>query len=381
MERLIPIMNRIQDAFAQTGMPLTGLDLPQIAVVGGQSSGKSSVLENFVGRDLLPRGCNIVTRRPLILQLVHNADNQAEYGEFLHKKGQTYTDFTQIRSEIEAETDRVTGSNKGISDLPINLRIVSPNVLNITLIDLPGLTKVAVGDQPKDIENQIRNLVLSFIQRETCLILAVTPANTDLATSDALNIAKSVDPNGERTIGVLTKLDLMDQGTDARDILENRLLPLRRGYVGVVNRSQKDIDGSKDIKFALQSESEFFANHQAYKHMADRLGSGYLQHVLNQQLTNHIRDAIPALKTRIEKLLSSMEKDVEQIKQSPTSLDPGMATKSMLQGIQQLQHDFERAIDGHHRGDTDASKVNKIMRLRGFLIKITYNIKKASLKK
>ncbi|MCP6508478.1 dynamin family protein, partial [Klebsiella pneumoniae] len=82
-----------------------------------------------------------------------------------------------------------------------------------------------------------------FVKRDNCLILAVTPANQDLANSDALKISKEVDPEGMRTIGVITKLDLMDEGTDARDVLENKLLPLRRGYIGVVNRSQKDIDG------------------------------------------------------------------------------------------------------------------------------------------
>ena len=113
--------------------------------------------------------------------------------------------------EIEDETDRVTGSNKGISDHPINLRIYSPHVLNITLIDLPGLTKIAVGDQPADIGDQIRTMIMKYISRETCLILAVTPANTDLATSDALQLARQADPEGLRTIGVLTKLDLMAQ--------------------------------------------------------------------------------------------------------------------------------------------------------------------------
>ncbi len=107
-----------------------------------------------------------------------------------------------------------------------------------------GLTKVPIGDQPADIEAQIRDMILQFISKDTCLILAVTPANADLATSDALQMAKSTDPDGLRTIGVITKLDLMDEGTDAREILENKFVPLRRGYVGVVNRSQKDIEGT-----------------------------------------------------------------------------------------------------------------------------------------
>ncbi|CDQ88071.1 unnamed protein product [Oncorhynchus mykiss] len=190
MEDLIPLINKLQDAFSSIGQSCN-LDLPQIAVVGGQSAGKSSVLENFVGRDFLPRGSGIVTRRPLILQLCFN---KAEYAEFLHCKGRKFVDFEEVRAEIEAETDRITGSNKGISPIPINLRVYSPNVLNLTLIDLPGMTKVAVGDQPLDIEHQIRDMLLQFITKESCLILAVTPANQDLANSDALKIAKEVDP-------------------------------------------------------------------------------------------------------------------------------------------------------------------------------------------
>ena len=77
-----------------------------------------------VFRDFLPRGSGIVTRRPLILQLINSAN---EYGEFLHAKGKKFTDFLQIQKEIEDETDRMTGSNKGISNLPINLRVYSPH--------------------------------------------------------------------------------------------------------------------------------------------------------------------------------------------------------------------------------------------------------------
>nr|XP_021405250.1 dynamin-2 [Lonchura striata domestica] len=229
--------------------------------------------------DFLPRGSGIVTRRPLILQLIFS---KTEYAEFLHCKSKKFTDFDEVRQEIEAETDRLTGTNKGISPVPINLRVYSPHVLNLTLIDLPGITKVPVGDQPQDIEFQIRDMILQFISRESSLILAVTPANMDLANSDALKMAKEVDPQGLRTIGVITKLDLMDEGTDARDVLENKLLPLRRGYIGVVNRSQKDIDGKKDIRAALAAERKFFLSHPAYRHMAERMGTPHLQRVLNQ---------------------------------------------------------------------------------------------------
>ncbi|XP_050068600.1 dynamin isoform X3 [Anopheles maculipalpis] len=374
MESLIPIVNKLQDAFTQMGVHMQ-LDLPQIAVVGGQSAGKSSVLENFVGRDFLPRGSGIVTRRPLILQLINGT---VEFGEFLHQKGKKFSNFEEIRQEIEAETDRITGSNKGISNIPINLRVYSPHVLNLTLIDLPGLTKVPIGDQPADIENQIKGMIFQFIRKETCLILAVTPANTDLANSDALKLAKEVDPQGVRTIGVITKLDLMDEGTDARDILENKLLPLRRGYIGVVNRSQKDIEGRKDIHAALAAERKFFLSHPSYRHIADRLGTPYLQKVLNQQLTNHIRDTLPALRDRLQKQMLTLEKDVDQYKHFRPD-DPSIKTKAMLQMIQQLQSDFERTIEGSGSALVNTNelsggaKINRIFheRLRFEIVKMS----------
>ncbi|NXP68025.1 DYN3 protein, partial [Chloropsis cyanopogon] len=266
-----------------------------------------------------------------------------EYAEFLHCKSKKFTDFDEVRQEIEAETDRVTGTNKGISPVPINLRVYSPHVLNLTLIDLPGITKVPVGDQPQDIEFQIRDMILQFISRESSLILAVTPANMDLANSDALKMAKEVDPQGLRTIGVITKLDLMDEGTDARDVLENKLLPLRRGYIGVVNRSQKDIDGKKDIRAALAAERKFFLSHPAYRHMAERMGTPHLQRVLNQQLTNHIRETLPSLRSKLQSQLLSLEKEVEEYKNFRPD-DPARKTKALLQW--QFGVDFEKRIEG-----------------------------------
>uniref|UniRef100_A0A3B4B5B8 Interferon-induced GTP-binding protein Mx n=1 Tax=Periophthalmus magnuspinnatus TaxID=409849 RepID=A0A3B4B5B8_9GOBI len=377
MEDLIPLVNRLQDAFSAIGQNAT-LDLPQIAVVGGQSAGKSSVLENFVGTDFLPRGSGIVTRRPLVLQLMNCP---TEYAEFLHCKGKKFTDFDEVRQEIEAETDRITGANKGISPVPINLRVYSPHVLNLTLVDLPGMTKVPVGDQPADIEFQIREMLMQFVTKENCLMLAVSPANSDLANSDALKVAKEVDPQGMRTIGVITKLDLMDEGTDAKDILENKLLPLRRGYIGVVNRSQKDIDGKKDINAAIAAERKFFLSHPAYRHLADRMGTPYLQKVLNQQLTNHIRDTLPNLRAKLQSQLLSIEKEVEEYRNFRPD-DPSRKTKALLQMVQQFSVDFDKCIEGS--GDqidtaelSGGARINRIFheRFPFELVKMEFNEK------
>ncbi|XP_034036310.1 dynamin-3-like [Thalassophryne amazonica] len=341
MEELIPLVARVRDAVHGAGQRCS-LHLPHVAVVGSQSAGKSSVLENLVGRDFLPRGSGIVTRRPLILQLL---TANTEYGVFFHCKGKRFRDFEEICKEIEKETYRLNGSNKGISPIPIKLRIYSPHVLNLTLIDLPGIIKVPVGDQPSDIEYQVRNMIMQYISKENCLILAVTPANTDLANSDALKMAKDVDPQGQRTIGVITKLDLMDKGTNAMDVLENRLLPLQKGYVGVVNRSQKDIDGKKDIKAALLSEKNFFLSHPAYRHIAQRMGTPYLQRVLNQQLTNHLWKIVSAFSSRLQSQLLSLNKEVEDYKHYNPD-EPTYKTKMLLQLIQHMASDFKMLIEG-----------------------------------
>lgn len=332
MEALIPVINKLQDVFNTVGADI--IQLPQIAVVGTQSSGKSSVLESLVGRDLLPRGTGIVTRRPLILQLVHVEPGDArkndeggregeEWGKFLHTKNKIYTDFDEIRQEIENETERISGNNKGISDEPIHLKIFSPHVVNLTLVDLPGITKVPVGDQPKDIEVQIRDLILKHISNPNCIILAVTAANTDMATSEALKVAREVDPDGRRTLAVVTKLDLMDAGTDAMDVLMGRVIPVKLGLIGVVNRSQLDINNKKSVADAIRDEHAFLQ--KKYPSLANRNGTKYLARTLNRLLMHHIRDCLPELKTRInvlaaqyQSLLSSYGEPVED--QSATLL-------------------------------------------------------------
>lgn len=316
MEALIPVINKLQDVFNTVGADV--IQLPQIVVVGTQSSGKSSVLESLVGRDLLPRGTGIVTRRPLVLQLVHvspedrrkpvtddNGVEAEEWGKFLHTKNKVYSDFDEIRQEIESETERISGNNKGISSEPIHLKVFSPNVVNLTLVDLPGLTKVPVGDQPKDIELQIRELIFQFISNPNSIILAVTAANTDMATSEALKIAREVDPDGRRTLAVITKLDLMDAGTDAMDVLMGRVIPVKLGIIGVVNRSQLDINNKKIVADSIRDEYAFLQ--KKYPSLATRNGTKYLARTLNRLLMHHIRDCLPELKTRINVLAAQYQ--------------------------------------------------------------------------
>ncbi|KRY90732.1 Dynamin-1-like protein [Trichinella pseudospiralis] len=315
MESLIPVINKLQDVFNTVGSET--IQLPQIVVIGTQSAGKSSVIENIVGRDFLPRGCGIVTRRPLILQLIHIpeaeiAEKEAEtlepvakeWVKFLHTGDRIFDNFEEVREEIENETNRLSGTKKGIHPEPISMKIFSPNVVNLTLVDLPGMTKVPVDDQPPDIERRIRKISLRYIENPNSIILAITPANQDFSTSEALQLAREVDPDvlmlkcsGKRTLAVITKLDLMDHGTDATDLLLGKVIPVKLGIIGVVNRSQQDIINKKSIKDSLQDEATFLQ--RRYPALATQNGSPFLAKTLNRLLMHHIRDCLPELKSRV----------------------------------------------------------------------------------
>lgn len=349
-DNLITIINKLQDVFNAIGH--STIDLPQIVVIGSQSSGKSSVLEKIVGHDFLPRGTGIVTRRPLVLQLFNlplSNEKNEEYAEFLHLPGQKFTDFTKVRTEIETETDRLTGSNKGISNESINLKIYSPHVLNLTLVDLPGITKVPLGDQPANIEEQIREMCFKFISNPNSIILAVTAANTDLANSDALKMAKHVDPEGLRTIGVLTKLDLMDDGTDAIDMLQGRVIPLKRGFVGIINRSQAEIKANTPIRDSVKKENDFFATHPSYRSLAGKIGSTFLAKTLNTLLMGHIKDCLPEIKTKINTLLGDLSRDMTSLGEPLGNQGPSHLGATLLTLLSHFASNFADSLEGRHR--------------------------------
>ena len=216
------------------------ITLPRIAVLGQQSSGKSSVLESIVGIDFLPRGDGVVTRRPLELRLNHLSDKAAKpWGIFPEEiPGKKFFNFNEVRNSINELTDKVCGANKGIIDKPIVLNVYSPSCPDLTLVDLPGITRIAIGGQSQDIEKITRNMANRYVSDPRTIILVVVPANADMTTSDGLQMAREVDPKGLRSIGAITKIDIMDSGTSAKRMIMNQEVPLRLGYFGVKNRAQ-----------------------------------------------------------------------------------------------------------------------------------------------
>ncbi|NWT62141.1 MX protein, partial [Erythrocercus mccallii] len=292
------------------------LSLPAIAVIGDQSSGKSSVLEALSGV-ALPRGNGIVTRCPLELKLKRLPEGQAWQGTI------SYQNFTlelknasEVDRAIRQAQDIVAGPGGAISGKLISLEVRSPDVPDLTLIDLPGIARVAVGDQPKDIGDQIKTLLKKIIGCKETVNLVVVPCNVDIATTEALKMAQEVDPTGERTIGILTKPDLVDRGTEDTvvNILQNRVIPLKKGYMIVKCRGQQDIHNNLTLAAAIQQERDFFENHKYFSAIMEE-GKATIPHLaekLTNELVKHIIKTMPALERQIRDALHKTLQDLQR---------------------------------------------------------------------
>ncbi|ODO07494.1 dynamin GTPase [Cryptococcus wingfieldii CBS 7118] len=261
------------------------LKLPSIVVIGSQSSGKSSVLEAIVGHEFLPKGDNMVTRRPIELTLIHtpssaasSSTTPAEYGVFPTMPGMgKITSFSTIQKTL-TDLNLSVPPELAVSDDPIQLQIHSPHVPDLTLIDLPGYIQISSMDQPESLKDKISSLCDKYI-REPNIILAVCAADVDLANSPALRASRRVDPLGTRSIGVITKMDLVKPEQGAQ-IIRGERYPLHLGYIGVVCKAPPTSGGvirsfmgdreSPNVTGAvLKREEEFFGGENS-RHFNDK---------------------------------------------------------------------------------------------------------------
>ena len=298
------------------------VDIPKMVVIGTQSSGKSSVLNRILRMDLLPVGRQMVTRTPLHMELNQLKPGSEAYIEFGEYKGGGHawhvshnvrisvpspskTETDTIVTIIEGETRKLAGVQKNISSSPIIMRIYSPLVPTLTLIDLPGLTSVACKDkgQPADIKAQIAKLATSYIKDKDTLILGVMAARDDLETDMALELIKKYEPEGDRTIGLITKIDLMNSGADVSHYLEGRIsrdLCLKYGYFALKNRSPEEREDYTALE-STRLETEYFnTHHSVYNKCVDRRGLIQVERVLTDVMTTSIRSNIPAIKKTLD---------------------------------------------------------------------------------
>ncbi|KAJ6116728.1 hypothetical protein N7512_006453 [Penicillium capsulatum] len=342
--KMIEIRNILQTV-GQSGT----LTLPSIVVIGSQSSGKSSVLEAIVGHEFLPKGSNMVTRRPIELTLVNTPNAQAEYGEFPALGLGKITDFSQVQRTL-TDLNLAVPDKDCVSDDPIQLTIYSPNVPDLSMIDLPGYIQVAGHDQPPELKQKISDLCDKYIQTPN-VILAISAADVDLANSTALRASRRVDPRGERTIGVITKMDLVEPER-GHDVLTDKKYPLRLGYVGVVSRIPQTTAlfsrGSGNITSAiLKNENAYFSSHPAEfgAHSDTSVGVSTLRkklmHVLEQTMASSLSGTRDAISQELEEATYEFK---VQYNDRPLSAESYLA-----ESLDGLKHSFKEFAEGFGR--------------------------------
>ncbi|XP_073674577.1 interferon-induced GTP-binding protein Mx-like [Garra rufa] len=334
------------------------LNLPAIAVIGDQSSGKSSVLEALSGV-ALPRGIGIVTRCPLVLKLKKITETDKNWNALLSYRDQTTTlkDPAEIENAVLYAQGVLAGNGEGISHELITLEIHSRNVPDLTLIDLPGIARVATANQPKDIDKQIKDLIEKYIQRQETISLVVVPANIDIATTEALQMASNVDPAGERTLGILTKPDLVDKGMEETVVrtVNNEVIALKKGYMIVKCRGQNDINEKLDLAKALENEKKFFRGHPHFRSLLEegKAAIPYLAERLTKELCEHIIKTLPDLQKQLDVKIQKTSVDLEALGHG-VPLDKYEKNKFLVTKI----HQFTDALERVKTAEEDVKKPN-----------------------
>ena len=328
------------------------VDLPSLVVIGAQSSGKSSLINHLCGYEILPIGMDMITKQPLILQLVHlegsidDDSEDEEYAEFLHLKNSI--PIQQVQDELLA----VAKAIQHISSSPIYLKLYSKHVVNLTLIDLPGLIQIPTIHQPNDLDDQIYQLVSHYAKKENALLLAISTCMNDLSTSDSLRLCRMVDPSGKRTIGVLTKCDLFfntlkPSEKDSKlnglhslhEILQGKTYPLYYGFTAVINKPGVPGHFQKSHVQSRELEHELFTTH--FPSIAHKCGVFYLLQLLHKILTNHIKQQLPDLKSKISLMMNQHQLEYDQF--GPIH---EVSLSSLLRILSSYSDKFNKSIDG-----------------------------------
>lgn len=349
----------------------TEFDFPSIVAIGDQSAGKSSVLEAISGVQLL-RGSGVVTRAPVELRL----DGGGKEGECVAR---VEAAGVQRRTVACSQLDRAINETmrsvvwhsddddgSGVTDTVVRVRVTSPGVPDLTLVDLPGLARVAVQGQSADVPRLTRSLAAKYIASPNTIILVVVPCNADVATAEALQLAAEADPTGARTVGVLTKPDLMDPGTEQNlgDVLDGRLVRLKdHGYFVVRNRGQLALDDGVELRAALRGEKDFFESHSVFSKMSredhpGRFGTAGLVRYLTKVLVGRIAAEIPALRARVEERLLAESSNLAAIAHTKyyshkNYNNPLTAPSSRKAFLLQLTTDFTMSVRETSRGHYD----------------------------
>lgn len=374
---ILQIANELNGLFSEVNDNNHKITLPKIVVVGTQSSGKSTVLNAIMALDILPTGKNMVTRTPLDIRLHKNKSNEAriELGFYsdngwnceknikLSLPNASREEIELIRQYISKKTIELAGDEMNISKTPIYLQIFSPNVPDLSLVDLPGLIMVACTDkgQPKNMPEQIEKLVESYIKDSNTITLAIMQSRSDLETDLGLALIKKYKCS--KTIGVLTKPDLMNNDSHIGNYLNgnniSKDLMLDYGYFVVKNKTSNDNE-EYDILKIIDMEKKFFSGHFEYNKSTyqNKIGYNSLIKELTKILINAIRDTIPSAFQK----LAEIEIDLIR-KQTSLGKNPPSTKEAQLVELNSYVNGFNKVLNDCIESNGTSNNIGKDIKL------------------
>ncbi|VVA94049.1 unnamed protein product, partial [Arabis nemorensis] len=316
-DRIRPLLDTV-DRLRNLNVMREGIQLPTIVVVGDQSSGKSSVLESLAGISL-PRGQGICTRVPLVMRLQRSPNPEPEiWLEFGDKR--VDTDEEHIAESICSATEAIAGSGKGVSDTPLTLHVKKFGVPDLTMVDLPGITRVPVNGQPENIYEQISGMIMKYIQPQESIILNVLSATVDFTTCESIRMSRQVDKTGERTLAVVTKADMAPEGLLQKVTADDVNIGL--GYVCVRNRV-----GEETYQEARMQEELLFKTHPLLSMIDhDIVGIPVLAQKLIQIQATMIARCLPDIVQKIKEKLDNSILELNKLPMVITSTGEALMT-------------------------------------------------------
>ncbi|KAG0331954.1 hypothetical protein BG000_010448 [Podila horticola] len=332
------------------------LTIPQIAILGDQSSGKSSVLE-AITKLSFPRNIETCTR--FATQVNIRRSEKVEMSAYIDDEPE-FNEQYQVREaewnvhEIISNANIILCSEVEISEKVLEITISGPTLSPLTIIDLPGYINTTVDGQNKNIVETIRTINTRYIKDSRTIILAVVPANIDINNIFVLGEAERYDPSNERTIPIVTKPDTVESDLlqSLIDTLLNKRKSMRLGYLVMKNSAFKDIKKSWDE--ARQHEDNLFKSSELWNQVEDRRkGRVSVEKFLGELLCTHIEKELPLLKKEIRVLIGGYEKEIASM--GPEVSNPQFGESQSNIEEQDYATDYKDGVDND--GDNDGDDI------------------------
>lgn len=345
--RIRPLLDAV-DRLRRLNVMKEGIQLPTIVVVGDQSSGKSSVLESLAGISL-PRGQGICTRVPLIMRLQNHRQDKPEF--ILEYQGKSVPSSEEdIADAIVAATEVVAGDGKNISNTPLTLVVKKRGMPDLTMVDLPGITRVPVQGQPENIYEQIAGLIMDYISPKESIILNVLSATVDFSTCESIRMSQRVDKTGERTLAVVTKVDKSPEGLLEKVTADDVNIGL--GYICVRNRVGND----ESYAEARNKEAELFRSHPLLSKIDKSIvGIPVLAQKLTQIQTSILGRCLPDIIVKVNDKLNNYMNDLDTLPKSLTTLPEAMT--AFMRMVSASRESLRKIL----RGNNSSFSVSKSM--------------------